>query len=85
MSIQAVHCATQQVFRLLPQDLHPLLTEFVGATRDDWRTCKRFESNQVLEYYAIRCRKGLEDLTVLLEGIHQANQRTRPRRRRLGN
>jgi len=43
---------SNEVFRRLPADLHPLLMEFVGPTRYDWRTCKLHEARVISNYHA---------------------------------
>jgi hypothetical protein len=51
MSVLAIYRATQIVLDRLPDDLHPSLMGFVGATRLDWRTCKQRESELIRRYY----------------------------------
>jgi hypothetical protein len=52
MSVLELHRTTQQVLCRLPSDIGPLLTDFVGVTRLDWRTCKRHEANIIVDYNA---------------------------------
>jgi len=50
--LREVKRATQQALAQVPQDLHPLLMEFVGTTRHDWRTCKQQEARIIEQYNA---------------------------------
>jgi hypothetical protein len=52
MSVLELHQMTQQVCSRLPSDLVHHLTDFVGMTRLDWRTCKRHEANIIVDYNA---------------------------------
>lgn len=40
MGVLEIHRATQVLLRI-PSDIIPLITEFIGITRLDWRTCKK--------------------------------------------
>ena len=52
MSVLELHRTTQQVCSRIPPDLVHHLTDFVGMTRLDWRTCKRHEANIIVDYNA---------------------------------
>jgi len=51
MTVLEIYRVTQQVLYRLPSDLLPLMAEFIGGTRPDWRTCKQQEAHVIEDYY----------------------------------
>jgi hypothetical protein len=50
MGVLAIRRATQQALHRLPSDLTPLIREWIGGTRSDWRTCKQPEARIIEDY-----------------------------------
>jgi hypothetical protein len=50
MVVLEIRRATQKVLLRLPSDLTPMIREWIGGTRADWRTCKQREAHIIEEY-----------------------------------
>lgn len=75
MGVLAIRRATQQALHRLPSDLTPMIREWIGGTRSDWRTCKRREAG-IIEDYNEGIRRFVQEV------MARRRERVRERRER---